>query len=63
MAVIDAFEAMVSGRPYKKGLKFLKAVEELKKNKGTQFDPSIVDAFCHLSKETKFRKYLSMMGA
>ncbi|MCX5681224.1 MAG: HD domain-containing protein, partial [Candidatus Omnitrophica bacterium] len=63
MAVVDAFEAIVAGRPYKKGLKFFKAVEELKKNKGTQFDPIVVDAFCKLSNETKFRKYLSMMGA
>lgn len=63
MAVIDAFEAIVAGRPYKKGLKFTQAIEELKKNRGTQFDPAVVDAFCKLSKETKFRKYLSMMGA
>jgi response regulator RpfG family c-di-GMP phosphodiesterase len=62
MAVIDAFEAIVAGRPYKKGLKFSQAIEELKKNRGTQFDPSIVDVFCKLGKETKFRKYLSMMG-
>lgn len=63
MAVIDAFEAMVAGRPYRKGLRINQAVQELRKNRGTQFDPNVVDAFCKLAKEIKFRKYLSMMGA
>jgi HD-GYP domain-containing protein (c-di-GMP phosphodiesterase class II) len=62
MAVLDAFEAMVEGRPYKKGMKFVEALEEIKRKKGTQFDPVVVDAFCKLCKETKFRKYLSLMG-
>ncbi len=63
MAVIDAFEAIVTGRPHKKGLSLAEAVDELKKNRGTQFDPDVVDAFCKLIQETKFRKYLSVMGA
>jgi len=62
MAVVDAFEAMVEGRPYKKGMHFSSTVEQIKKKKGTQFDPVVVDAFCKLCKETKFRKYLSTMG-
>jgi HD-GYP domain-containing protein (c-di-GMP phosphodiesterase class II) len=62
MAVVDAFEAMVEGRPYRKGLNLHETVERIKKKKGTQFDPLVVDTFCKLCKETKFRNYLSTMG-
>lgn len=39
----DAFDAMISDRPYRKGMPLEKAIEELIKNKGTQFDSLIVD--------------------
>lgn len=45
VSVADAFHAMVSDRPYRKGLSDEYALAELDKNKGTQFDPEIVDAF------------------
>lgn len=45
ICVADAFDAMVSDRPYRKGLPIEKVVEELIKNKGIQFDPLIVDIF------------------
>jgi putative two-component system response regulator len=46
MAVADSYDAMVSARPYRKvGLSVSEAIEEIKKNSGTQFDPKIVDAF------------------
>jgi len=45
MAVADAFDAMLSGRPYKKPYSKEKAIEELRENSGTQFDPEIVEAF------------------
>lgn len=59
MAVANAFEAMVHGRPYKKKLSIYEALEELKKNSGTQFDPQVVAAFCELSLQKKFTNYLS----
>ena len=59
MAVVDAFEAMLRGRPYRKTLLINEALQELKRNSGTQFDPNVVDAFHELSKQKKFRKYLS----
>ncbi len=62
MAVLDAFEAMVEGRPYKKGRTFEEALREIRRKKGTQFDPLVVDVFCKLCHETNFRKHLSMMG-
>ncbi len=42
----DAFEAMTSPRAYRKiPLTKEEATAEIKKNKGTQFDPKVVDAF------------------
>ncbi len=58
MSVVDAFEAMVSGRPYKDTVSINEALDELKRNSGTQFDPQIVNAFLGLVKKIKFRKYL-----
>jgi response regulator RpfG family c-di-GMP phosphodiesterase len=60
MAVVIAFEAMTGERPYKKRLSVAEAIEELKCNSGTQFDPKVVNAFVRLSKLKKFRKYLSL---
>lgn len=61
MAVADAFEAMTRGRPYKKALTIPEALAELQKNSGSQFDPKVVKVFLKLSKEKKFRKYLSLL--
>jgi HD-GYP domain-containing protein (c-di-GMP phosphodiesterase class II) len=46
VAVADAFDAMVSIRPYKKGLSVRKALTLIKNGAGTQFDPSVVTCFC-----------------
>ncbi|MHB1661104.1 MAG: HD domain-containing phosphohydrolase [bacterium] len=45
IAVIDTFDAMTTDRPYRKALPISAALEELKKNSGTQFDPKVVKAF------------------
>jgi len=45
VCVIDAFDAMVSSRPYRKGLPFEEAVRRLKEASGTQFDAVIVQSF------------------
>jgi len=46
MTVADSYDAMVSARPYRKvGLMKSEAVEEIKKNSGSQFDPKVVEAF------------------
>ncbi|MFH2137199.1 MAG: HD domain-containing phosphohydrolase [Candidatus Omnitrophota bacterium] len=50
MAVADSFDAMVSKRPYKDAMPKDKAIKEIKKNSGKQFDPEIVDAFLALYK-------------
>ena len=45
LCVTDAFEAMISDRPYRMALTFKQAIAELEKCSGSQFDPGIVSAF------------------
>jgi putative nucleotidyltransferase with HDIG domain len=45
LAVADSYDAMVSDRPYRKGMTSWEAIQELDRCSGTQFDPNIVAAF------------------
>lgn len=45
IAVADAFDAMISDRPYRKAMSVDDASRELQYCAGSQFDPDIVDAF------------------
>ena len=45
LAVADAFSAMTTDRPYRKGLDLDTALEEIRANIGTQFDPEMANAF------------------
>lgn len=49
VSVIDAFDAMVSSRPYRKGLPYEEAVRRLVEASGTQFDPLVVKCFLSLA--------------
>ena len=56
LSVADAYESMVSDRPYRKALSVRKARQELLKGAGTQFDPKIVGVFLKtLDKKKKKR--------
>ncbi len=57
VTVADSFDAMTSDRAYRKGMPMEKAVDELKRNKGTQFDPEAVEAF--MSSYSEIEKYLN----
>jgi putative nucleotidyltransferase with HDIG domain len=45
VSVIDAFDAMVSSRPYRAGMPFEEAERRLLKATGTQFDPLVISSF------------------
>jgi HD-GYP domain-containing protein (c-di-GMP phosphodiesterase class II) len=45
ICVADSYSAMVSDRPYRKALSVSVAKGELRKHRGRQFDPAIVDTF------------------
>jgi HD-GYP domain-containing protein (c-di-GMP phosphodiesterase class II) len=43
--IADTFDAMTSTRPYRKGLAYETAFEELRMFAGSQFDPFLVEHF------------------
>lgn len=45
LAVVDAFDAMTTDRPYRRALSEKAAIAELRRCAGTQFDPEVVDVF------------------
>jgi putative nucleotidyltransferase with HDIG domain len=45
MAVADSFDAMVSDRPYRKGMPLTKVRSIIQQESGRQFDPKVVSAF------------------
>ncbi|MCF2661575.1 diguanylate cyclase domain-containing protein [Pseudoflavonifractor phocaeensis] len=51
IAVVDAYDAMVNDRSYRRAVPVAKAMEELKRCAGTQFDPYIVSEFLESLKE------------
>ncbi len=50
IAVVDAWDAMRTDRPYRDALPREVAIQELKENSGTQFDPEVVAAFLEIVK-------------
>jgi putative nucleotidyltransferase with HDIG domain len=48
ISVADSYNAMVSDRPYRRGLSESAARAELARNAGTQFDAELVDAFLEI---------------
>ena len=55
IGVADVVEAMSSHRPYRPALGIDKALEEITQNKGTLYDPEVVDACLRLFKEKGFK--------
>lgn len=45
MALVDAFDAMTTDRPYRRKLTFTEAMDQIKENLNKQFDPDIVYTF------------------
>jgi len=51
LTLADSVEAMASDRPYRSGIPMDKLIEEVKRCRGTHFDPVIVDAFLKIVDE------------
>jgi diguanylate cyclase (GGDEF)-like protein len=52
VAIADAYEAMISDRPYSAAMSHADAIAELERQRGTQFDPDLVDVFVTLVRDT-----------
>src|SRR5437867_3479411 len=50
--VVDTMDAILSHRPYRKGMPFEAAAKEILRFSGTQFDPRVVEAFLSVHEET-----------
>ena len=53
LAVADAFDTMISDRPYRPGMSIQEAREELKRCAGEQFRPDVVQALERAIKEVR----------
>jgi len=51
IAVADAYDAMISDRPYRKGMTPIEGRDQILKSVGSDFDPTVVKAF-----DAAFRK-------
>lgn len=50
LAIADAFDAIISKRPYKEAISIPEALEEIERNLGKQFDPELGRTFIELVK-------------
>jgi putative nucleotidyltransferase with HDIG domain len=48
-AVADSFDAMTSDRPYRRAMSIAAACAEIARCRGTQFDPTVADAFARIA--------------
>jgi hypothetical protein len=60
--VADAFDAMMSDRPYRTSLGLESAITELEQGRGSEFDPRVVDAFVRLVRQGRI-EILGLDGA
>jgi len=59
IAVVDAYDAMTSDRPYRKAMSEEVAKEEINRVSGTQFDPKAVEAFNKAYAKGKLKRDIS----
>ena len=49
VSIVDAFDAMISNRCYRKGLDHPEAIRRLNAGSGTQFDPNVLRCFLEIA--------------
>lgn len=52
--IADAYVAMTEGRPYKCGISHNRAVEEIQRKSGSQFDPALIQVFEEVKDKISF---------
>ncbi|HEX4379618.1 MAG TPA: HD-GYP domain-containing protein [Candidatus Acidoferrum sp.] len=62
VSVIDAFDAMVSARPYRKGMPIPEALRRLHEVSGKQFDPAVVNSFTEFA-QNEMASVIEAVGA
>jgi HD-GYP domain-containing protein (c-di-GMP phosphodiesterase class II) len=62
VSVIDAFDAMVSARPYRKGMPIPEALKRLHDVAGKQFDPAVVNSFTEFA-QNEMASVIEAVGA
>lgn len=63
VSVVDSFMAMISQRTYRERLTLNQALAEIKANRGTQFDPHVVDCFLKVVRKKEiFEKLKAIAG-
>jgi HD-GYP domain-containing protein (c-di-GMP phosphodiesterase class II) len=62
VSVIDAFDAMVSSRPYRKGMPIQEALRRLHDVAGKQFDPAVVNSFTEFA-QNEMASVIEAVGA
>lgn len=63
ICVADSFDAMTSTRPYRNSLDISVAINVLKKDSGSQFDPQVVAVFVELYEEGLIWPFIEKMRA
>jgi len=53
--LVNSFEAMTRGRPYRKRMTYDETISEIKKCSGVQFDPKVVNVFLKIMEEEKHK--------
>ncbi|MCJ7605191.1 MAG: response regulator [Dehalococcoidales bacterium] len=56
IAVADAYQAMISDRPYRKALSMVDTIEEITWYSGTQFDPIVANTLIRLIQQRHFQR-------
>jgi diguanylate cyclase (GGDEF)-like protein len=51
ISIADSFDAMTSQRPYRPAMSRAQALEEIRRNAGTQFDPELAQAFLKMAEQ------------